>query len=91
MPILENPPEFDTYLSRFLERLDATRHYLTHFSEQQKTLAFSSSEIEDTALVCWAVLTYWMSLELGLGINRAGQPAIKAKNAMFLVQPRSNM
>ena len=28
IPILGNPPEFDTYLSRFLERLDATRHYL---------------------------------------------------------------
>lgn len=91
MPILGNPPEFDTYLSRFLERLDATRHYLTHFSEQQKALAFSDSEMEDTALVCWAVLTYWMCLELGLGINQARQIAIKAKSAMFLIQPRSDM
>lgn len=91
MPILGNPPEFDTYLSLFLGRLDATRHYLTHFSEQQKALAFSSSEIEYTALVCWAVLTYWMSLELGFGFNQAGQIAIKAKNTMFLVQPRSDM
>lgn len=91
MPILGNPPDFGVCLSRFLERLDATRHYLTHFSEQQKALAFFNNEIEDAALVCWAVLTYWMSRELGFGIAQAGCLALKAKEAMFLVHPKSDL
>lgn len=91
MPILGNPRDLNEYVSCFLKRLEATRHYLTHFNVEQKTLAFSVDEIQDAALVCWAVLTYWMSRKLGLDCARAGGIALKAKDAMFLVHPRSHL
>lgn len=91
MPILGNPRDLNEYVSCFLKRLEASRHYLTHFSEQQKSQAFSVDEIQDAALICWAVLTYWMSRKLGLDCARAGCIALKAKNAMFLVHPRSHL
>jgi hypothetical protein len=91
LPILGNPHDLNKHLTCFLERLEASRHYLAHFSEQQKLSAFSADETQDAALICWAVLTYWVGRTLGLSCAKAGDIALKAKSAMFLVHPRSHL
>jgi hypothetical protein len=91
MPILGNPSSSDEYLESFLPRLEATRHYLTHFNPEQQQLAFKPSEMEDASLLCWAVLTYWMSSHLGLNPTSSGNLALQAKTAMFLVHPNTKL
>jgi hypothetical protein len=85
LPIFENPRELTGFLSPFLARLEATRHFLTHFSEKQKEIAFDDQEIERAMLICWAVLTYWISFSIGFDSEASAHITLQAREAMFLV------
>ncbi len=85
MPILGNPPDLNFYLEGFMLRLEATRHYFTHFSEEQCSAAFARDELEGVTLQCWAALTFWLAHYLGFSDETAGDMALQASKAMFLV------
>lgn len=91
MPILGNPSSSEEFLRKFIPRLEATRHYLTHYNPEQYELAFKPAEIEDAALLCWAVLTFWMGHSLGLDQIDSGEIALRAKMAMFLINSDVNL
>lgn len=91
MPILGNPRSCDEFLDEFLKRLEATRHYHTHFSVEQQELSFGPDEIEGPALQCWAVLTFWLASCLGMDSVAAGDLALQAKDAMFFVHNRTSL
>src|SRR5260221_866448 len=86
MPILGNPRDLDGALTEFLTHLEGSRHYLSHFDDRQKAKAFPSDKIEEADLICWAALTFWIAKELGLSESQAGDIALGAKNALFLIQ-----
>jgi hypothetical protein len=85
MPLFGNPQDQAGFLDPFLGRLEATRHFLTHFSEKQKEMAFKDEEIEEATLICWAILTYWISRNIGFDDVAAQKITLQARNAMFLV------
>jgi hypothetical protein len=85
MPLIGNPRDLDSFLGQFLPRLEATRHYLTHFDADQAKKAFPKEGLEEAVLQCWAVLTFWLANALGIDEQRAGSMAHKARGAMFLV------
>jgi hypothetical protein len=69
----------------FLEKLEATRHYWTHFDEEQRALSFTDDEIETATLSCWGVLTYTLARALGLDDSQSDDMARNARTAVFLV------
>ena len=85
MPVLGNPANLESHLDQFILRLEATRHYLTHFSDKQRRLSFTADELEAVTLQCWAVLTFWLARFLELNEELAGDMALQASKAMFLV------
>lgn len=86
LPIFQNPQKLTGFLPPFIARLEATRHFLTHFSEKQKILAFNEDrEIENAMLICWAVLTYWISHSIGFDSTASHHITLQAREAMFLV------
>lgn len=88
MPILSNPRDLDEALPDLLKRLGATRHYLTHFGEKQRDQALLGTDLEGAALTCWAVLSFWLAKSLlGMSDEEAGDVALSAKKAAFLVAP----
>jgi hypothetical protein len=91
MPIVNNPRSLEQFLNEFIPRLEATRHYLTHYDPDQRALAFEGGEIQDAALTCWAVLTFWVATLLKIESEAAGDIALQAKKAMFLVSPHGTL
>jgi len=89
MPILGNPQDIDVFLKSFLVQVEASRNFLTHFDEKQRERAFHDKELENAALICWAALTFWIGKVLGFSESQAGNLALSAKEALFLVHPRS--
>jgi hypothetical protein len=88
MPILANPKNLAEALPRLLKRMGATRHYLTHFGEDLRADALLGEELEGAALTCWAVLSFWLAKSLlGMTDEEAGDLALAARNATFLVAP----
>lgn len=85
MPILGNPVNLKKRIAGFLDKTITTRHYLTHYSEENRKKALRDEELEDATLVCWAVLTFWMARYLGIDEELAGDMALKAKRAEFFV------
>lgn len=87
MPLLDNPRDLDETLKELLPRLEATRHFLTHFSEEQRALAYPKEEMEKITGCCWGVLTYWLARALGLEQSVSEDMALKSgRYAMFLVK-----
>jgi ApeA N-terminal domain 1 len=86
MPLIDNPRDVDSFLERFLPRLEATRNYFTHFSTTQGETAWrKKGELEKAVLQCWAVMTFWLAKALDIDDQMAGAMADKANEAMFLV------
>ena len=86
MPLIDNPRDVDSFLERFLPRLEATRNYFTHFSTTQGETAWrKKGELEKAVLQCWAVMTFWLAKALDIDDQTAGAMADKANEAMFLV------
>lgn len=90
-PIMGNPQDLKTSLAGFLDQLESSRHYLAHFSLDQEAKAFSRDQVQDAALICWSVLTFWIARKLGLDLRLAGDMATRAKDSMFLVHQNSNL
>lgn len=91
MPILNNPVNAEEALDAFLRRVEATRNYLTHFDLKERRRAFNEHELESAALMCWAALSFWMAKLLDMTDRDAGDLAVRSKQAMFLVQPRTRL
>lgn len=85
MPMIDNPRDAPTFLDDFMPRLEATRHYLTHFSAHQRELAFGSGELESPTLQCWSVLVFSLARFLGLTDELAGDLGLAARKTLFLV------
>ena len=85
MPILRNPPDVSKYLDESILRIEATRHYLTHFDPEQRELAFGHDELETPTLECWSVLMFHLASLLGMSSEAAGDLALAARDTMFLV------
>jgi hypothetical protein len=91
MPVLDNPRNAEECLRTFLKHLVATRHYLTHFNEENQGQVFQGDDLEKAALRCWAALTFWIARHLGIDEERAGDMALAAKEAMFLVSLQNKL
>ena len=91
MSIMENPSKLDDAISSFLRSVEATRNYLTHYTQKQAKGALSGDELQEAICRCWAVLTFWLARSLGLGDEASGGIARAAKRAMFLVSQRSGL
>jgi hypothetical protein len=85
MPVIDNPSNAARYLDDLLPRIEATRHYLTHFSAKKKEQAFAGKELERASLQCWAVLLFTLARFLGVSEEIAGDIALAGRRAMFLV------
>jgi hypothetical protein len=85
MPILGNPRNMNEALREFFVHLIPTRNYLTHFSQDVTQQVFQDDELENAAVVCWGLLTFWIARHLGTDEDHAVDMALAAKNAMFLV------
>jgi hypothetical protein len=73
------------HIKKFLDQLEATRHYHTHYDPKLKPKTFNEDTLEEVALVMWALLSYWLSVTLHADIELARDIAEKAKEVMFLV------
>ena len=85
MPIIDNPRDNNSFLDEFIPRVEATRHYLTHFSAHQRSLAFPRDQLKTATLQCWSVLVFSLARFLGLGDDKAGDLALAARETLFLV------
>src|SRR6185369_16264169 len=85
MPMIDNPGDIPGFLDHFMPRLEATRHYLTHFSPDQRERAFGSGELEKPTLQCWSVLIFSLARFLGLSDELAGDLGLAARKSLFLV------
>jgi hypothetical protein len=70
-----------------------TVHYkeliLKHAEKQDEI--FQVSDDEGPALICWAALTFWIARHLGIDEEHAGDMALAAKEAMFLVSLQNKL
>lgn len=87
MPIINNPIDFDKFIVDFLDNIEASRHYLTHYNVDQKEKFFKRHEIENATILCWSILIYWVSTIVGIDQNFSGAIALKSKGSLFLTRP----
>jgi len=85
MPLLGNPRTLEEGLESFVTKVAATRHYLTHFDEAQRTKAFPLNDLEKPTLQCWGLLHAVVARYLGLSDRFASDLALGAMHAEFFI------
>lgn len=85
MPLLGNPRTLEEGLKGFVSRVAATRHYLTHFDDEQRAKAFPLNDLEKPTLQCWGLLHAVVARYLGLDDRFANDLALGAMHAEFFI------
>jgi hypothetical protein len=67
----------------FAKRVSDTRHFLTHYDDEQRKRSLAGSELNSAVLSCWGLLTYWLARELGLDEETCAHMVHQAKRAVF--------